>query len=1162
MRKLRGLVSFIILGCLLICSNLKAATYPYNPPTPHDPNNGTVFYKGQQDIYLEVAGTDGATSIRYSVDNNKGMGSPEIGFNNGESPNYTGENGIRKNGEFFYISKEVQMKMPQNDYYWKAQLLDENDQPISAPSTAEKWFKLLDPPEQIECDIISISPEEQSFGYSANSGNVSLDLNKNDCGWTASSNVSWITVSSVNGTGDSAINYSIAENTSASSRSGNITIKLDGAYDTKTFAITQGERPQSYSYTWKNSSWSVCDTACGDGNKTRQVWCERNDGAEVDDGYCSGEKFNDTMTCFSPCDPTAVINSIGPNPANEGETVLFSGSGVDPDGGDPTAYKWVSNLNGELSDSLSFDKKDLKAGVHNISFCVTDNEGKTTCAQSSLTINSVGNVVPTIAITSHDDGQKVTSSSITLKGTASDSDGSISKVQVQFNDSAWSDLPGKTNWETDLTLKEGDNNISCRAFDDDGGVSEILSIVIKYVDPRKDQAVEINDEELLEGSIRKGEEHYYYIDVPDTAAAIVVKTEGGKANVANLYVNRNIIPTTGAYQAKSIRTSGDERIRIDSGPADGFDEKGSLAIFKDFHALQGRYYILVAAVGNGGDYSIRARYIELRYPFAGKWEITRDYGKASTHLGKWYYSLDFAQQGTCDDYGLPVLAPESGTVMTVYAVARNATTGFGRKVEIDLGDGYTTLQGHMASRCVRTGIHVRKGQEIGTLGNTGKCEGSGCVHKGAHQHFSLLKDGNTIAPEPMSCLAETRKKGFLSGQFITGDEATNPSTFMVIDDQNAEDQGAKNVAWEYGYNNKMAWSNGAGQNSAATSSMIWRPDIPNSGKYVVYAYIPDFYATAEATYSISHSSASNITTEEKITVKQIDYEDMWVRLSPQDGWYFSKGKNGYVELDNANMPTDKMVGFDAMMFTLPDWGPAGGEEPEIIDPNADVEDETEEPVPEVPVSILRNGSFESSNSPVEWEKEDLNCTGVLSMWVEPHGGHDGGKCLVVSNEKIQVNYWDAQIKQNSVEPLVNGEKMTITFWAKCNTSSYVIYVEVGRNELPYIIFSPTNYFRIGPEWREYKVTFVVANNPEESLVTKRKFCIHVGEGTGIIQFDDIRLFVGESPDSPVIVPPHDDSDSDSQDADSGSGSETGDAQTPGENPLNKGCFINSLRRLF
>ncbi len=69
----------------------------------------------------------------------------------------------------------------------------------------------------------------------------------------------------------------------------------------------------------------------------------------------------------------AYIDSISPNPANQGEAVSFSGHGTGPDPGDSiTAYNWRSSIDGQLSTSSSFTKSNLSVGTHTIYFKVKD----------------------------------------------------------------------------------------------------------------------------------------------------------------------------------------------------------------------------------------------------------------------------------------------------------------------------------------------------------------------------------------------------------------------------------------------------------------------------------------------------------------------------------------------------------------------------------------------------------------------------------------------------------------------------------------------------------------------------------------------------------------------------------------------------------------------
>ena len=79
----------------------------------------------------------------------------------------------------------------------------------------------------------SISPTNKSFGSGSGSDSVSVTA-PDGCGWTATSNDSWITISSGNsGSGNGTVNYSVSSNTSAGSRTGTMTIAG------KTITITQ-----------------------------------------------------------------------------------------------------------------------------------------------------------------------------------------------------------------------------------------------------------------------------------------------------------------------------------------------------------------------------------------------------------------------------------------------------------------------------------------------------------------------------------------------------------------------------------------------------------------------------------------------------------------------------------------------------------------------------------------------------------------------------------------------------------------------------------------------------------------------------------------------------------------------------------------------------------
>ncbi len=82
--------------------------------------------------------------------------------------------------------------------------------------------------------------------------------------------------------------------------------------------------------------------------------------------------------------------------------------------------------------------------------------------------------------------------------------------------------------------------------------------------------------------------------------------------------------------------------------------------------------------------------------------------------------------------GTPVKAADSGYVIAARAGGWNS--GYGTMVMIDHGNGFVSLYGHMNSIYVRQGESVAKGQQIGTVGNTGRSTGP-------HLHFEIRYQG-------------------------------------------------------------------------------------------------------------------------------------------------------------------------------------------------------------------------------------------------------------------------------------------------------------------------------------------------------------------------------------------------------------------------------------
>lgn len=87
-------------------------------------------------------------------------------------------------------------------------------------------------------NTFEISPETMELPYSGGSSALTITT---DEGWTASTNDSWLTLSSTAGTGDSTINVTASENASFQAKIGTITV-TDGN-DTLTCSISQEKHP-------------------------------------------------------------------------------------------------------------------------------------------------------------------------------------------------------------------------------------------------------------------------------------------------------------------------------------------------------------------------------------------------------------------------------------------------------------------------------------------------------------------------------------------------------------------------------------------------------------------------------------------------------------------------------------------------------------------------------------------------------------------------------------------------------------------------------------------------------------------------------------------------------------------------------------------------------
>lgn len=89
--------------------------------------------------------------------------------------------------------------------------------------------------------------------------------------------------------------------------------------------------------------------------------------------------------------------------------------------------------------------------------------------------------------------------------------------------------------------------------------------------------------------------------------------------------------------------------------------------------------------------------------------------------------------------GTPIYAAESGKVAYTAIDGGDIHRGYGKFLEINHGNGLSSLYAHLSKWVVSSGQQVTKGQLIAYSGNTGNSTG-------AHLHFETRKNGKAVNP--------------------------------------------------------------------------------------------------------------------------------------------------------------------------------------------------------------------------------------------------------------------------------------------------------------------------------------------------------------------------------------------------------------------------------
>ena len=121
---------------------------------------------------------------------------------------------------------------------------------------------------------------------------------------------------------------------------------------------------------------------------------------------------------------------------------------------------------------------------------------------------------------------------------------------------------------------------------------------------------------------------------------------------------------------------------------------------------------------------IASKHLKTIYPFG--WRSRHPiFGDTRAHNG-----IDLVAE-----IGTPIYATGNGTVIK----AEYNSGGYGRMITIEHGFGFQTRYAHMSSFSVEEGRVLKRGDVIGTVGNTGNSSGP-------HLHYGVYKDNEPLDP--------------------------------------------------------------------------------------------------------------------------------------------------------------------------------------------------------------------------------------------------------------------------------------------------------------------------------------------------------------------------------------------------------------------------------
>lgn len=143
-------------------------------------------------------------------------------------------------------------------------------------------------------------------------------------------------------------------------------------------------------------------------------------------------------------------------------------------------------------------------------------------------------------------------------------------------------------------------------------------------------------------------------------------------------------------------------------------------------------YRVAIARAQADRYSRILVHVPVRKPITGEIDVSSSFGvRSDPFLGRPAMHTGMDMRG---DTGDPVRATAAGTVVTA-----GWNGGYGKMVEIDHGNQFSTRYGHMSQIDVRVGQKIKIGDIVGRIGSTGRSTGP-------HLHYETRINDEAVNP--------------------------------------------------------------------------------------------------------------------------------------------------------------------------------------------------------------------------------------------------------------------------------------------------------------------------------------------------------------------------------------------------------------------------------